>query len=471
MTGAGVGALTADGMPTHEGDLSVEGHGFEPIPADKRYGSVGRVFTVFFSPNLVPAAFFIGTLVAADFLKIGFLTGVIAIIIGNLVGSIVVGAMAGMGPSTGMAQMPLARLAYGKSVILPGLLNWISCIGWDGINSIFGAAALTLLTGLPFLVSLLILVVLQGGLSILGYEAIHTFEKYMAIVLGVVFAAVTVVVLGKSASGMARVDGLEGLDNLGAVVTYIAIVASFALAWALYASDYTRYLPVNASRSRIFWLTTLSLTIACGWLEILGLAVADQATDTSVDTINNLLGGGLIGGIAMVAIAIGTIAINAMNDYTGSLSLQAAGVNVKRVYSAIVVAVLGFLFTIYLNQGGFASKFENYLLFLAYWIAPWSAVLLVDWRLRGGKADVTGLTNFAKLPSGILGLASLLIGFIVSLPFQASSVGFELMDAGLPVNTISVNQLHGADLGFEVGFVVAALIYWLGSRMGAGKTA
>ena len=48
----------------------------------------------------------------------------------------------------------------------------------------------------------------------------------------------------------------------------------------------------------------------------------------------------------MVAIAIGTVAVNAMNDYTGSLSLLAAGLRIQRVYSAIAVAVLGFLFTL-----------------------------------------------------------------------------------------------------------------------------
>ena len=75
-----------------------------------------------------------------------------------------------------MAQMPLARLAYGKSIVVPGILNWLSCIGWDGINSVFGAAAITILTGLPFVASLLIIVVAQAILGILGYEAIHTFE-------------------------------------------------------------------------------------------------------------------------------------------------------------------------------------------------------------------------------------------------------------------------------------------------------
>src|SRR3989442_12021601 len=112
-------AMPLAGMPTHEGDLSIEAHGMEPIPEGSRYGSIGRVFTVWFTPNLVPAAFFIGTLAAASFLQVGFVTGVIAIVLGNLIGSVLVGILGTMGPATGMAQMPLARLAFGKSIVLP----------------------------------------------------------------------------------------------------------------------------------------------------------------------------------------------------------------------------------------------------------------------------------------------------------------------------------------------------------------
>ena len=100
-----------------------EGRGIEPIPADARYGSLGRIFTVWFTPQLVPAAFFVGTLAAADFLKVGFVTGVLAILIGNVVGALLVGLLGTMGPATGMAQMPLARAAYGKSIVVPGLLK------------------------------------------------------------------------------------------------------------------------------------------------------------------------------------------------------------------------------------------------------------------------------------------------------------------------------------------------------------
>src|SRR5438477_5137003 len=460
-----VEALSPEGMPTHAGDLSIEGRGIEPIPETARYGSLGRIFTVWFTPNLVPAAFFIGTLAAADFLKIGFVTGVLAIVVGNLVGSILVGILGTMGPQTGMAQMPLARAAYGKSIVIPGLLNWLSCIGWDGINSIFGAAALSLLTGLPFFVSLLIIVILQAALGVIGYEAIHTFEKYMALVLGAMFVVLTIAIFGQASTG--RTDGFTGADQLGAFILFSTICASFVLAWALYASDYSRYLPQNTSRFGIFWITVAALTLSAGWIEVLGLAVADKATGESVDVIHSILGGGLIGGLAMIAIALGTVAVNALNDYTGSLSLLAAGIRVPRVASAFVVAVLGFFFTLYLNSGDFGGKFTGYLLFLSYWIAPWAAVLLVDWMRRGGRVDANRLMRFAGLPSGFLALASLIIGFVASLPFQQSTFGEELHGSYpfLPINVISDSNLHYADIAYVVGFVVAAVIYWLGSRM------
>ena len=467
------GALSREGMPTHEGDLSIEGRGIEPIPESARYGSINRVFTVWFSPNLVPAAFFIGTLVAADFLQLGFVSGLMAIIVGNVLGSLIVGALSTMGPATGMAQMPLARLAYGKSIVVPGLLNWISCIGWDGINSVFGAAAISLLTGVPFIVALLVIVIAQGLLGVLGYEAIHTFEKYMAIVLGVMFAILTVVIVGKAGTGIARADGFSGLDQLGAFITMAAISASFVLAWGLYASDYSRYLPTNASRSRVFWLTVLGLTLSAGWIEILGLLVADQASGGAVNTINTLMGpGSLLAVIALIAIGLGTIAVNAMNDYTGSLSLQAVGLRIPRIYSAATVAVLGFFFTLYLNSGDFLVKFENYLLFISYWIAPWAAVVLIDWSLRRHRADVHRLVDFAKLPPGTLAIGSLIVGFVASLPFQQSSVGFDIAKnfPGVPINNISSEYLHFADLAYIVGFVVAGVIFYFGTKIGAGRS-
>jgi len=467
--------LTRDGMPSHEGDLSVEGHGFEPIPESARYGSASRVFTVWFAPNLVPAAFFIGTLVTLNFLKLGFVTALLAIIVGNIVGSVLVGVLATMGPRTGMAQMPLARLAYGKSIIVPGILNWISCIGWDGINSLFGAYAVTILIpAVPFWLALLVIVIAQGALGVLGYEAIHQFERYASVALAVMFVVLTIGVLGKGTTSLT--DGMAGLDQVGAFLAYVAIVASFVLAWALYASDYTRYLPRDTSPSRIFLWTVLGLSLASGWLEILGLLVATKATGgESSQTIFDVLNGGLLGALAMVAIFGGTVAVNAMNDYTGSLSLQAAGVRVPRVVSAIAVAILGFLFTLYLNSNiaEYAGKFTNFLLFLSYWIAPWAGVVVADWWLRGRQANAGRLVDFGRLPTGTTALLALVAGFVVSVPFQNSSLGYDIGTnySWLPINWVTVNVLHGADIAYYVGFAVSFIVYWVAARAGATQVA
>jgi len=456
-------------MPSREGDFTVEAHGMEPIPETARYGSVSRVFTVWFTPNLVPAAFFIGTLVTADFLKLGFITSLLAIIVGNVVGSYFVALLSTMGPKLGLAQMPAARLPFGKSIVLPGLLNWLSTIGWDGINSVFGAIAITILIpALPFWGALLIIIAVQALLGIVGYEAIHTFEKWMAVVLGVMFVVLTISILTGGQADTSLTDGFAGADQIGAFIGYVAIVASFVLAWSLYASDYSRYLPANADTRKVFWYTLGGMAIASGWLEILGLLVAGKASGEGSDTIFAVLGGNgnIIAMLAMVAIGIGTIAVNAMNDYTGSLSLQAAGLRIPRVYSAAAVAVLGFLFTLYLHGdlGGstdFAGNFTNFILFISYWITPFVGLVLADWWLRGRKADAWSVVDFGRLPNGLVALVALVVGFAVGIPFQNSTLGYTW---GGPFNYVTATYLHGADLAYYVGGAVAFLIYWFGAR-------
>lgn len=438
------------GMPHAEGDLTVEVHGMEPIPEGARYGSVNRVFTVWFTPNLVPAAFFVGTLAAADFIGLGWWAGLAAIIVGNVIGAALVGVLAVMGPLTGMAQIPAARLPFGKSIVVPAIINWLSTIAWDAINAFFGAYAISVVTGdvVPFPVGLAIVVICQAALSIVGYEAIHTFQRFAAIALAILFAIVTVAVLPKANFGLA--DGAGA--SLGTFILMTTIAGSFNLAWALYASDYTRYLPRDASRGRIFSWTFLGLALSAIWIEALGLAVVGalgSETDT-VHQINGLIGGGIVGVLAMVAIFFATVAVNAMNDYTGSLSLLAAGIRIPRPASAAIVAVLSFVATLYLFYGNFQTTVENYLLVITYWIGPWAAIVLVDWYRRHGRADGSKAVTFGLLPSGRNALIALGVGFLASVPF---------MNQTLFVGPL-VNSLGGADITYVIGFIVAGILYW-----------
>jgi len=58
-----------------------------------------------------------------------------------------------------------------------------------------------------------------------------------------------------------------------------------------------------------------------------------------------------------------------------------------------IAAVLGFLFTLVLNTGDFATNFTNFLLFISYWISPFVGVVLADWWLRGRTADASSIVR------------------------------------------------------------------------------
>jgi NCS1 family nucleobase:cation symporter-1 len=444
-----VEALTRDTMPSGEGDLSIEGHGIEPIPSAARYGSVYRLFTVWFTPNLVPAAFALGALCAI--LGLGFVSGLLAIIVGNVIGGAVVAVLGTIGPKVGLGQIPITRLSFGKSIVVPGLINWVSTIAWDAINAFFGAYAIQVLTGgaVPFWVGLLIVIVCQAALSVVGYEAIHTFEKYAAIALAVLFGVVTVALLPKANFGMVGTG-----ETLGTFVLATTIVGSFNLGWALYASDYSRYLPASTPSFKVALFAFLGIAISAAWIELLGLAVFGAVTNGNADPVHQidaLLGGGIISAVAMIAIFFGTVAVNAMNDYSGSLSLLAAGIKVWRPVSALIVGVLSFIATLWLYTQNFSSTFENYLLFITYWIGPWSAIVLVDWQIRKhSAAGADHVSDFSLLPSGRNALIALAVGFVVSIPF---------MDATVLVGPVAT-ALGGADIAYVIGFIVAGAVYW-----------
>lgn len=431
--------------------LSIELQGLEPVPVADRKGPVWRIFTVWFSANMVPPTFFIGTLAAADYIQLGFFSGLMAILLGNLIGASFVGLMATMGPSTGMPQLTLGRFSFGRANVLPAFLNWVGMVAWAAINTVFGATAFSLLTGLPYWVGALAVISLMAVIVVVGYDAILLFQRYIAIVLAIVFAVVAFKI--GSVGDFSRADGFEGADRAGAFVLMTTIVASFSLSWCVFGSDYTRYLPPKTSSWKVFGFASGGLFVACAWLQVLGLAVAGLVTGSGVGTIRDeVLGGGVLGGIAMVAVFLGIVSVTVLNTYTGALSLMTVGISIPRPVSALLVAALAFGTTLWLNSTDLAGSFTNFMLLLSYWVSPFAAVVLTDWWIRGRKADTEQILRLDNIRSGWEAVIAFAVGIVASIPFMSST---------LYTGPIASEVLHYGDIAYYVGFVASALCYYV----------
>ena len=434
-------------MPTHSGDLTVETHGIAPVPPENRYGNARRLFTVWFAPQVNVTVLFTGTL--AVVLGLGFWLGLLAMVIGTVLGSLAVGYLSTWGPRTGTAQLPNARMAFGPTVPVVAAIQWLSSIAWDGLVGLFGGQALAELLGIPFWLAVAIVLAAQGAIGVFGYEVIHRMQAVMTVVLFVTFA-VFAVKLATTGNEIITAPTLAGADLAGAFMLEVTIALSLAISWASYASDYSRYLPLHTPRSQIFGYTVAGLVTAYVAVQAIGIAAAGVLTDQTVSGIHTVMGGGVPGALALLVIALGSVAANAMNDYSGSLALQTVGVRVRRPISAVVVAVIAFALIMWLHAGDLATRFQGLLLFVSYWIPAFVAITAIDWRRRStGRDAVEPAIETTGRTDAVAALASFVIAFAASVPFMHTTVF---------VGPLS-NWLHGADLAYFVNFLVAAALY------------
>jgi NCS1 family nucleobase:cation symporter-1 len=233
----------------------------------------------------------------------------------------------------------------------------------------------------------------------------------------------------------------------------MTIAFSGSFSWATYAADYSRYMAADTPPKPLFWFTFAGLAGSFLWVYTIGLLGAKALTNQTAAGVQSLMGGGVLGTLAIMAIVFGAITSNAMNDYSGSLAVQAGGVRIKRHISAAFGTVIAFFLILWLHTGNISAKFQNVLLFSAYWIAPFLAVVLIDWRDRrqgASRQTLVHMLQWKNLRSGWPALLSLVVGFAAMVPF---------MNTGLVVGPIAT-RLDGADISFYVGFAVAGLVYY-----------
>ncbi len=144
-----------------------------------------------------------------------------------------------------------------------------------------------------------------------------------------------------------------------------------------------------------------------------------------------------------------------LNIYSGALSFTAMGIKLplalRRAIVALVFGVIGFIVALTgLHDAG--TKYENFLLVIAYWIAPWLAVMFCDQflRRRQNPRELERLLFDTKYANWA-GPVAMLVGVVVSIILFSNQTEY--------VGVVPKHVPSVGDLTFEVGFVITAVIY------------
>jgi NCS1 family nucleobase:cation symporter-1 len=435
--------------------VAVEPGGNEFIAEADRHGKPSQLFWTWTSPNLEFATIFVGVLAVAVY-GMSFWQAVAGIVIGTGLGALAHYFLSARGPLHGVPQMVLGRMAFGfKGNAVPAVLMSVTAgVGWFATNSVSGAYALAALFGIGPLVGLVIIVLVQTAFAFFGHNLVQAFEKYSFPVLAVIFAIASVVILTKAHVGAPAVAG--GVGGLGGFLLTVGTAFGYAAGWTPYAADYTRYLPSTVSTSRTGLFASAGLFLSCAVLEIVGAAsvtIGPALSENPTEAFTGELASPLAKA-TLLAIAIGAIAANSINIYSGAMAFVTIGVklpaHIARALVTVFFGVAGFLVAWWALPDA-AANYESFLLIIAYWIGPWLGVVFADQYLRRGQT-IAGFL-YDRSYANWNGLLSFVIGLVVSVVLFANQVKFTGYIAK------AVPQL--GDIAFFVGFLLAGGSYLL----------
>ncbi len=446
---------------------SVEALGIEPIPAASRHGSAKELFKLWVGANANYVVVVTGAFVLSFGLSIT--SAISAIIVGNLLGCIVVGLASIMGPKTGTAGIVTSRITFGQlGSILPNVLSVITALSWFSINAILATDAVNSLFGLVGFhgasaqwIGLGVVVVLEVVIAIYGHATIIWLEFYIAIFLAIIFAVLAYFVLTHLSSAEIQIQQ-KTVFSFASWLGAMGLAFSYPVGWSNYASDYSRYFPRAMSWKKISFAAGFGQFVAVALCETLGVFIAVLVGgNVSADPTTQLAHILPIWFVVplLLAIVIGGIAANVPNGYTAGLGLLALRLPMTRVSSLLVIAAFTIAIrVIVLIEGDFVGAYENFLAYMSYWIAPWAAIVVVDYFLRKGDYNSSEMMKWKEsiywYDNGIFwpGLLSFLIGVAACLLFSNSAT---------LASPLMTKVLHIGDLSFESGILFAAMSYFV----------
>ncbi|GJN86922.1 hypothetical protein PLIIFM63780_010504 [Purpureocillium lilacinum] len=444
----------------------VEENGIRPLPLDQRTNTrFFNIFTVWFSINSNILGITFGMLGPAVY-GLSLRDSSLVILFFSLLSTLAPGALAVLGPKTGMRQMIQARYSFGRYIVsIPVLLNLATLTGFTVIICVVGGQCLAAVSegDLTPNAGIIIIALLSLLVSFAGFKVLHIFETYA---FAVALIAITITA-GVGGSGLTRQTEPAESPSARQVLNFGMIVASYQIPWAAIASDLTTYFDPRVPGWRVFHYTYWGLLIPTVLLMTLGAAVAGAIPnnpDWERRYDENLVGGALAGMLAsaggfgkfvVVVLSLTLLGNTCGTFYAITLNFQTLVPWLARVpryvFSIIITAIV--IPVAITAVDDFFLNLENFVALIGYWSAAFVGIVGAEhlaFRRRLPYAvayDASIWSDASRLPWGAAAITAGIACFGLVVP---------CMDQVWWTGPIAETT---GDIGFEVAFVLAALVY------------
>lgn len=445
-------------------DELVEHHSVDYVPRNERYSRPIMLLPYWFSVNACAATVTTGAIGLA--LGLSLRNTILAIIVGNILGTLFMAYHSAQGPKLGLPQMIQSRAQFGFfGASLPNLLVIVTLGGYFITFGVLGGQALSSMFHIPVWAGLAINNAVVWIIVGLGYQAIHVANRVMAVVSLAVMIALFVEVGSKIGHSAYH----PTLNTAGVFLLMVSIVVSWQVTYAPLVSEFSRYLPDDTKTARTVAYTYIGsaggaiLFMTLGAMA--GTIAFNQLNNNTSEYLGHLLPMPI--GLALLLIFLGLTAAVCENVYgvytTTMATISPDGTKlsprITRPLVAGIVAVAGGFIEAAISAH-FLTDLTNFLSFILYLLVPWTAINLVDYYLvRRGKYDVGQILD----RHGKYGrftwpaIAIYLVATAVQIPF---------MDTSIYEGPVASHLLGGGDIAWIVGLTTAGGLYYAACRLG-----
>ena len=325
------------------------------------------------------------------FAPLGFAKGILAILIGHVIGCGLLFFAGFIGALSKKSAMDSTALSFGKiGAKIFALFNVIQLVGWTGImiydaslslNEIFATQkwVWAVITGL-----LIILWVIAGITNIGKFS----FGVMIALfVLTIVMCKV--VFFGGNSSVSAEFQ--EALSFGQAIELAVAM----PLSWLPLISDYTK--EAEKTFAATFASSVTYCLVSC-WMYIIGMGLAILTSESDIAKIMTAAG---LGKIALVIIILSTVTTTFLDAWSAAISFKTIFEKAPEKITAIIVTVIGTLAAVLFPM----DNITDFLYLIGSIFAPMIAILLADYFIL--KSD------FSEKKLKVSRVVIWLIGFVL----------------------------------------------------------